>query len=128
MPPPRKHMSTAQRDAFYKQACGENDYPICGYCQLPVLPWQNWDRAHEGRPHTWGGTEEAVWHRRCNSKHNNEVVTPMYWKGERQYKKHRDIYRSRRPFGTRDKPMKRTVDGRVVDRVTGEPWGARKDD
>lgn len=120
-------MTTAQRDALYKAACGENEFPICGYCLQWVRPSQDWDGAHEGVPHTWGGNDIAVWHRRCNAKHNAEVVTPMYAKGNRQYKKNRDIYRSRNPFRSKERPFKRMPDGRLVNRVTGEPWGSRKD-
>lgn len=127
-PPPRKHMTSAQRAAFYAAACGEDEYPTCGYCGQPVLSEQKWDAAHEGTPHTWGGKNTAVWHNRCNEKHNNEVVTPLYAKGKRQYRKARDIYRSRKPFRTKEQPFVRTVDGRLLDRVTREPWGSRKDD
>jgi hypothetical protein len=121
-------MTTAQRDAFYKAACGEDEFPVCPYCLQPVRPSENWDASHEGIPHAWGGHDIAVWHSRCNRKHGAEVVTPMYAKGIRQFKKGRDIYRSRFPFGTRELPMKRRLDGTVVDRVTGLPWGSRKDD
>jgi hypothetical protein len=121
-------MTTAERAAFYAAACGEADHPICGWCLQPVLPHETWERAHEGVPHTWGGTDEAVWHARCNRIHGAQVVTKAYAKGKRQHNKHRDIYRSRNPFRRKELPMKRTLDGRVVDRVTGEPWGSRKDE
>lgn len=127
-PPPRKHMTTLQRADFYAAACGEADHPVCGYCQQPVLSDQLWDAAHEGTPHALGGNDTAVWHKRCNRRHGSEVVTPLVAKAKRQYKKHRDIYRSRRPFGSKDKPFVRTLDGRLLDRVTREPWGSRKDE
>lgn len=124
--PPRDE-TTKERDAFYKAACREEEFPTCGYCLRPVLPGQKWDKAHDGIPRVWGGKVLKVWHRRCNRIHGAKVVTPAYAKGERQRKKGRDIYRSRFLFRTKEKPMKRTLDGRVVDRITGEPWGTRKD-
>jgi hypothetical protein len=126
-PPRKRRMTTKERDAFYKAACGEADYPICPYCLQPVRPSENWDEGHNGTPRALNGTDTSVWHSRCNRIHGAKVVTPLVAKVKRQYKKHRDIYRSRNPFRSREKPYVRTPGGELLDRVTRRPWG-RKDD
>ncbi len=87
-----------------------------------MLPFHDWDGSHEGAPHALGGTAIGVWHRRCNGEHGAKVVTPMVAKTWRIYEKNRGIHMARRPFRTAEKPMKRKVNGQVVDRVTGELW------
>lgn len=119
----RKRMTTAQRRAFYEDKRGDNAYPICNLCSLPIRPGQDWEESHEGAPHALGGARTGIAHKRCNRLHGAKVVTPMVAKAKRQFDRHHDIWVSRNPLpGHKDDPRKRTLDGRVVDRVTGEPW------
>ena len=119
----RKRLTTAQRRAFYTKACDGKDYPDCNICGRPVLPHQKWVESHVPVPHTLGGTRTGVAHGKCNAGHWAKVEAPMLAKVRHQYDKHRDIHVSRNPLpGGKDDPRKKTVDGRVVDRVTGEEW------
>ena len=105
---------TAQRRAFYAQACGDGEYPNCNLCGLPARPGQKWDESHEGAPHALGGATTGIAHRRCNRRHGSEVVTPMVADAKRQYDKHRGIHVSRSPMpGGREVPRKRTMDERT---------------
>jgi hypothetical protein len=120
---PRKRLSTDQRADLYEAARGGNGFPACNLCGFPVLPHQDWDESHEdGKPHVFGGTATGIAHRRCNSKHGADVVTPFVAQVKRKYKFFRGIKVPRRPFASKDKPMMRTIDGRVVNRETGEEW------
>ena len=119
----RKRLTTAERRAFYAEACGDNEYPPCNLCGLPIIAGQAWDVSHEGSPHALGGTKTGIAHRRCNREHGYRMVTPMVAKAKREYDGHRGIALSRYPMaGGRNDPRKRTIDGRVVDRKTGELW------
>ena len=125
----RKRMTTAQRRDYYVDACGENEYPTCNLCSFPIMPGQAWDVSHEGAPQALGGSKTGIAHRRCNAKDGAENVTPRVAWAKRQFDKHRGIAVSRNPVpGGRDDPWKRTMDGRVIDRVTGEPWGTKRKD
>ena|SRR5215468_4489616 len=119
----RRRLTTAQRRAFYKAAKGDNEYPTCNLCGRPVTVGQAWDVSHEGSPQALGGTKTGIAHRRCNREHGAKVVTPMVAKAKRGYDGHRGIAVPRCPMaGGRDDPRKRTIDGRVIDRRTGELW------
>lgn len=74
-------------------------------------------------PHTFKGVATGVAHARCNLDYWAKVEAPMVAKAKRQYDRHRGIKVSRNPLpGGRDDPRKKTMDGRVVDRATGELW------
>lgn len=84
---------------------------------------------HEGAPDALGGKVVGIAHKRCNWLHGIKVITPMVAKAKREYDGHRGIKVSRNPLpGGKDDPLnrKRTVNGRVVDRTTGEPWRPRR--
>ena len=128
---PRHRLTTTQRRALYESAvesarAAGREHPACNLCPHPILPGQAWDESHVGAPHALGGTDVGIAHRRCNRIHGAQVVTPMVAKAKRTGDKFRDIKRSRNPIaGGRDDPRKRTMGGQVVDRATGERWGAR---
>jgi hypothetical protein len=127
----RRRLNTTQRRALYESAVetareAGKEFPDCNLCHLPIRPGEKWEESHVGRPAAFGGTDSGVGHKRCNRKHGAEIVTPMVAKAKRAGDKFLDIKRSRQPMqGGCDDPRKRTVGGMVVDRVTGERWGAR---
>jgi hypothetical protein len=130
--PRRRRLSTTAREALYESealkaaAAGLGEFPICNipWCQQPIKPGQAWDESHYPRPHALGGKITGCAHKRCNRDHGNQVVTPIVAKAKRQFRRDRDILRSRKPLpGGRDDPRKRSMAGPVVDRRTGERWG-----
>jgi hypothetical protein len=127
--PPRKRMTTAQRREFYNAACGGNEFPMCNLCPQPVLPREEWVESHVPIPHAWNGKETGVAHKRCNDLYWQKVEAPRLAKARHQYDMARGIKVARNPVrGGRQDPWKRKMDGTVVDRETGKPWGSRKDD
>jgi hypothetical protein len=125
--PSRKRRTTAERREFYAEACGDAEFPACNICGLTVLPAHRWVVSHIPVPHTLNGVETGVAHAKCNADYWAKVEAPMLAKVKRQYDKHRDIHVSRFPMpGGKDDPRKRRMDGRVVDRVTGEAWRGRR--
>lgn len=124
--PSRKRRSTAERRAFYEAARGDGEFPNCNICGRPVMPGQKWVESHMPIPHAHGGTDTGVAHKRCNAERWAKVEAPMLAKVNRQSDKHRGIHVPRCPLpGGRDDRRKRTMDGRVVDRATGEPFRHR---
>lgn len=122
----RKRRTTAQRRAFYEEARGDGEFPVCNICGLSVLPGHKWVESHMPVPHTLGGRATGVAHKHCNSERWAKVEAPMLAKVDRQYDKHRGIHVSRSPIaGGKECPWKRTIDGRIVDRVTGAKWERR---
>ena len=127
----RPRLSTTHRRALYNSAveaakAAGREHPACNLCPHPILPGEFWDVSHEGVPAALGGTVVNLAHRRCNRIHGATVVVPMVAKAKRTGDKFRDIKRSRNPIpGGRDDPRKRTMGGEVVNRETGERWGAR---
>lgn len=127
--PSRKRRTTAERRAFYEAAKGEAEFPACNICGLAVLLGHKWVESHMPVPHALNGTKTGVAHARCNLDYWAKVEAPMLAKVDRVYDRHRDIHVARNPLpGGRDDPLhrKRTLDGRVVDRRTGELWRRRK--
>jgi hypothetical protein len=127
----RHRLTTTQRRKLYESAesaarAAGREHPACNLCPHPILPGQAWDVSHEGVPAALGGTVIAVAHKRCNRIHGAQIVTPMVAKAKRTGDKFRDIKRTRNPLpGGKSDPRKRTMAGEVVDRETGERWGAR---
>ena len=126
-----RRLTTTQRRALYETAVAAaraagREHPACNLCPHPIRPGELWDVSHEGVPAALGGTVAQIAHRRCNRIHGATVVTPMVAKAKRTGDKFRDIKRARTPLaGGRDDPRKRTLAGEVVDRASGERWGAR---
>lgn len=124
--PSRKKMTKAQRRDFYNAAKGDNEFPMCNLCPHWVLPCHDWVESHVPVPHAWEGQETGVAHKRCNDLYWREVEAPMMAKANRQYDMARGIKVSRWPLpGGKDDPRMRTIDGRVLDRRTGELWKGR---
>ena len=126
-----RRATTSQRRAIYAaevEAAREagREHPACNLCPHPILPGELWDVSHEGAPAALGGTAARIAHRRCNRIHGAAIVTPMVAKAKRENDKFLDIKRPRNPLpGGRDDPRKKAIDGRVVERASGRPWGAR---
>jgi hypothetical protein len=115
-------MTTAQRREFYRQARGDNQFPVCNICGGWVVG-KKWVESHIPVPHAWDGIETGVAHARCNAEYWAKVEAPMLAKAQRQYDKHHGIHMARQPMpGGKDDPRKRTMDGRLVERATGAPW------
>lgn len=126
--PPRRSLTTGQREALYETARGGDEFPSCNICLRPVRPGESWVESHMPVPRALDGTATGIAHKRCNDKRWREVEAPMIANAKRKYKWARGIKVSRRPMrGGKNDPWKRTMDGRIVDRVTGEPWGQKKD-
>ena len=127
----RSRLTTTQRRALYNSAveaakAAGREHLACNLCPHPILPGELWDVSHEGAPAALGGTTTGLAHRRCNRIHGATVVTPMVAKAKREADKWRDIKRPSNPMpGGREDSRKRTMKGEVVDRATGERWGAR---
>lgn len=126
-----RRLTTRQRRILYEDAVkaareSGREHPACNLCPHPILPGQLWEDSHLPVPAALGGTARGIAHKRCNRIHGATVVVPMVAKVKRTSDKFLDIKRSRNPLpGGRDDPRKRTMGGAVVDRATGERWGAR---
>lgn len=124
--PSRKKMTKAQRRAFYNQAKGNDEFPVCNICENSVLPCHAWVESHMPIPHAWAGRKTGVAHKRCNDLYWRNVEAPMMAKANHQYDMARGIKVSVRPLpGGKDDPRKKKVGGPVVDRRTGELWSGR---
>lgn len=115
----RRRLSSTAREKLYDRCCGNNKFPICNLCPLPILPGQEWDESHEGAPHALGGTETGIAHRKCNREHGARVVTPMVAKAKRGRKKHIGAWVARHPMqGGRASGISKKMNGEVVARKT----------
>jgi hypothetical protein len=124
--PFRRKMTKAQRRDFYNAAKGDNEFPVCNICGLPVRPCHDWVESHLPIPRAWKGKKTGVAHARCNQERRATVEAKMFKKANHQYDMARGIKVSRNPLpGGKDDPRKRTIDGRVIDRRTGELWSSR---
>jgi len=129
----RDRLTTKERRALYESAveaakAAGREHPACNLCPHPIMPGEKWDASHDPENPRWLCEEppSSIAHRKCNRLWNNAHDTPLFAKNNRTGDKFRDIRRSSRPLpGGRDDPRKRTVDGEVVDRETGERWGTR---
>ncbi len=114
----RRHLSSTDREKLYDRCRGDNEFPICNLCGLPVDGIrQAWDESHFPIAATFGGTETGVAHRACNRRHNNEVVTPQNAKANRVRRNFIGASVSQNPMrGGRSDSLKKTMSGRVVKR------------
>jgi hypothetical protein len=76
-----------QLECLVSHKAGRGQYPICVHCDQPVVPPQEWDRAHVTVPRALGGKSVGVGHRLCNQLDNNQVVTPTVAKAKRVHDK-----------------------------------------
>jgi hypothetical protein len=119
--------SKAREDLYAREVmaaylAGRGTFPICPHCDQPVTPDQAWDRSHIGAPAALGGKRLGVGHRGCNQLDARKVVVPMVAKAERVRKRHVGITgpglgRHAMACGRRS-PLKKTVGGRIVPRLT----------
>lgn len=118
IPYPRRRLSSTAREELYDRCRGDNEFPTCNICKLPVDGvHQAWDESHDpdGPPHCFGGEDTGVAHRACNRRHGAQVVRPMDAKATRNRQKHIGAFQTRRKLpGGRTDWRKRKVDGRVV--------------
>jgi hypothetical protein len=97
----RRSLSTTAREALYDRCRGDNDFPTCNLCGLPVDGTrQAWHESHDpdGLPHALGGTETGVAHADCNRRHGAEVVVPLVAKVTRIRQKHIGAFRTKQPM------------------------------
>ena len=122
---PRRSLSSTAREALYDRCRGDNEFPICNICHLPVDGVrQAWHESHdpEGLPHALGGTETGIAHRECNLRHGAEVVTPLVAKVARVRRNHIGASVSQFPMpGGRNSRLKKLVGGGVVVRQPRVP-------
>ena len=117
----RKRLSTRDREALLVR-----ESFTCHLCGLPIVPGDRWEVSHEialacGGEDIDSNRRAAHW--RCHAYHTATETLPAAAKARRIYQRHHDMHRSRRPLPAgRGDRRKRTIDGRVIDRVTGEPW------
>lgn len=118
---PTRSLSSSARQALYDRCRGENEFPTCNICGLPVDGTrQAWDESHDPDlpPRCWGGTITGIAHRDCNRRHGAEVVVPMVAKAERVRQRHTGAFKSRHKLpGGRDSRIKIKIGGGVVART-----------
>ena len=112
-----------EREAEKARAAGRGVLPICNICDCPIDgATQAWDESHDpAKPRFLGGAVTGIAHRRCNRTHNNRHDTPLYASGNRKRWRAMGAYVPARPMaGSRSDRLKRTLDGRTIERATGE--------
>lgn len=111
----RRRLSSSAREALYDRCRGDNEFPTCNICGLPVDGTREaWHESHDpdGSPHALGGTETGVAHADCNLRHGAEVVTPLVAKVKRVRQKHIGAHVSRFPMpGSRNSRFKKKIGG-----------------
>lgn len=119
----RRRLSSKQREELYDRCRGNNEFPTCNLCGLPVDGTREpWDESHEGAPHALGGTETGVAHRVCNQRDNHLNVTPMVAKAKRGRQKHIGAFQTRHKLpGGRGSGVKKKIGGGVVARERRVP-------
>ena len=78
-------------------------------------------RSQDGMPEN---EVTGIAHELCNLQHNHEHDTPRFWKMNRARWRHigAKVAKGRPLAGTRASGIKKSIDGQVLDRRTGEPW------
>lgn len=128
----RRRLSSSAREALYDRCRGENEFPICNICKLPVDGVkQAWDESHDpdGPPHAMNGNDDTgVAHRECNRRHGAEVVVPLMAKVDRNRQKHIGAFQTRHKLpGGRDSRVKKKIGGGVVVREPRVPKSSFND-
>jgi len=131
---PRRQSST-RREAVYEAALAATqaqlpgaEHPLCNICGLWVTPGQRWHESHMPAPHAiTGAPPDGIAHDRCNLERAAKHDVPLIAHVRRVRRRFIGAHRSRNPMrGGRDDNMKRTMDGHVVDRRTGLPFGQKQ--
>jgi hypothetical protein len=126
-------LSTTAREALYRsvlaaqQAAGiAAQFPLCNICGLEIGRGRKWHESHMPAPHAiTGAPADGVAHARCNLERAWTHDIPLIAHCDRVRQKDIGAFQTRTPLpGGKDDPRKRTMAGPVVDRRTGEPWGA----
>jgi 5-methylcytosine-specific restriction enzyme A len=115
--PPRRKLSSSQREALYDRCCEVNGLPICNipWCGQPVLTTQRWVESHYPVPHALGGQETGIAHERCNRLFASEVEVPIIAHVKRVRRRHIGAFVSRNPLPCgRGSKFKKTMSGKVV--------------
>lgn len=80
----KKREALWQREQLAAHKVGRGNLPICNLCDIVVTAQDDWDESHAPHAHKcFGGTSTGIAHRRCNQRHNNQVVTPAVAKSNR---------------------------------------------
>lgn len=89
-----RRRSSRQREEFYDRCRGDQEFPLCNLCALPIHPGQDWDVSHDKHlPRALGGAVAGIAHRRCNRLWNNRHDTPLIAKNKRRRQKHIGAWR-----------------------------------
>jgi hypothetical protein len=123
-PMKRKRLSPKAREALWDA----NQRPDgsggqCCYCDLPIVPGQAWEVAHDPVPHAFGGTTLAIAHKRpCHAEVTASQTVPTVAKAARQRRQHIGAQRpgmGSRPLpGGRDTKWKAKIGGGMEPRLT----------
>ena len=123
----RRRLSSSAREALYDRCRGDNEFPTCNICGLPVDGVrQAWDESHDpdGPPHAMNGNDDTgVAHRECNRRHGAKVVVPLMAKVDRNRQKFIGAFQTRHklPAGRDSKFKKKIGGGGVVVREQRVP-------
>lgn len=125
-------LSSSAREKLYDaeatkaKAAGLGNLPICNICKTPIDgKRQCWHESHDPSIPKWlGGEVTGIAHERCNTKHNNDHDTPLYFKTRRVRQRHigAKVPQGRPMAGTKASGIKKPFRGPPIDRSTGEPW------
>lgn len=123
----RIRLSPTAREALFDAASG-----ICHLCNRPIIPGERWEVSHP-IPLGIGGRDDssnrAPAHEPCHLYQTRRFDVPRIAKAVRQRQKHIGAQRPGLGFrklpGGKDDPRRKKLNGKVVDRRTGEDWGAR---
>lgn len=70
-----------------------NGRVLCNLCGCEILPGDDWDISHVGRPACLGGVDIGPAHRACNMKDNVTFVIPLIARAKRIWKRHEETQR-----------------------------------
>ena len=91
---------------------------VCHFCNMKVVPGEDWDVSHEIPLEAGGKDDESNWlvaHRKCHRVHTAKVDMPLIAKVKRIQAKHLGIRKSKSPMQMgRNSKWKKKMDGTVV--------------